>query len=156
MKNSGWLVALILAAVLILDRVAPDDATENDRGSSGDVSSQREGKGGGQNSDNFSGKVVRVVDGDSLYVDSRKKQIRLWAVDAPETNEAGYSEAKAMLRRFAMGRVVSCLIKDIDKYGRTVAQCSDENGKDINGALIESGVSNEYCRFSRNYYGNCR
>lgn len=148
MKNSGWLVALVLAAVLILDRVAPDESSDSARSSSADASEQ--------SGEQFNGKVVRVVDGDSLYVNTRKKQVRLWAVDAPETDEKGYGEAKAMLKKMAMGRKIRCTIKDIDKYGRTVAQCSDENGKDINGALIESGVSNEYCRFSKNYYGSCR
>ena len=39
-----------------------------------------------------------VVDGDSLYLQGIKKQIRLWGVDAPERNEKGFKQATAALR----------------------------------------------------------
>ena len=110
----------------------------------------------------ISGLCSRVVDGDSLYIKGYGKQIRLWGVDAPETNEAGYSLAKNKLARLAKNRWLSCEIKDVDKYGRTVARCFPVNAEkqrlereEINRALINSGVAKEYCFFSRGFYGRC-
>jgi len=101
------------------------------------------------------GKTDRVVDGDSLYLHGYKKQVRLWAVDAPETNEAGFNEARSQLKQLALGKRLRCHVQDIDKYGRTVARCEDEAGKDLNRAMLGSGTAKEYCRWSKNFYGYC-
>jgi len=101
------------------------------------------------------GKCRRVVDGDSLYVAGQDKQIRLWGVDAPETDEAGYQKAKDKLNKLAFNQKISCATQDIDKYGRIVARCFLPDGREINRLLLASGVSQEYCRFTKNYYGYC-
>ncbi len=105
--------------------------------------------------DSLSGKVVRIVDGDSLYLEGYKQQIRLWAVDAPERDEPGYAAAREQLRQLAADRQLTCYIQDTDKYGRTVARCEDRTGRDVNRAMLQSGTAAEYCRFSNNFYGNC-
>lgn len=108
-----------------------------------------------KNSYENSGRCYRVVDGDSLYIEDQKTQIRLWGVDAPERDETGYQEAKDALTQLALNKTVYCSTQDIDKYNRIVARCYDANGDEINKALLESGVSKEYCRFTGNHYGFC-
>ncbi|MBM1691618.1 thermonuclease family protein [Sulfitobacter geojensis] len=105
-----------------------------------------------QVSDDVAGTVRHVVDGDSIYVAGHDPQIRLWGVDAPERDEAGFSEATATLTQLAKGKRVTCQQKDQDRYGRTVARCFLPNGQEINRVMIESGTAQEYVRFSRGFY----
>lgn len=103
------------------------------------------------------GKCHRVVDGDSLYIAGSDTQIRLWGVDAPERDEHGYQRAKDSLRKLALGKYLRCVQQDIDKYGRVVARCYRKNdNRELNRVQIESGVADEYCHFTRGYYGHCR
>lgn len=132
--------------MLIVQRLSPDTGTHST------AASDKQSLAVGQV---LEGKTDRVVDGDSLYLRGHKKQIRLWAVDAPETNEAGYNAARSQLERIAASKHLRCYIKDIDKYGRTVARCEDETGKDLNRAMLASGTAQEYCRWSKNFYGYC-
>ena len=101
-------------------------------------------------------KVVRVVDGDSLYLEGESRQIRLWGVDAPETDEAGYLSATNSLKQVALGKHVSCTQMDVDHYQRIVARCVLQDGSEINRIQINNSAIKEYCRFSKNFYGTCR
>lgn len=146
--NAKTLIAVALLALLVLvQRLDPQTDSHSP------TRTQSPSKANVQ--EPLSGKVHRVVDGDSLYLRGHKKQIRLWAVDAPETSEAGYQRAKDQLKSLAMGQHLSCYVQDVDKYGRTVARCEDKSGRDINKAMLDSGKANEYCRFSKNFYGHC-
>ncbi len=104
----------------------------------------------------WTGTVRHVVDGDSLYIKGVEPQIRLWGVDAPERDERGYQTAKDKLIDLAKGERIGCETKDIDKYDRIVGRCFVVlKNLEINKELIESGVSQEYCRFTKNYYRTC-
>lgn len=102
---------------------------------------------------------MRVVDGDSLYIERHKPQIRLWGVDAPERNEAGYQRAKDKLTELAKNKNLHCEAIEIDKYDRAVARCyvQGQGGVriELNRALLEAGVASEYCWFSKGFYGFC-
>ncbi len=100
------------------------------------------------------GRVVRIVDGDSLYISGHKPQIRLWGVDAPERNEAGFHEATRALKNLAHGAQIHCNILDVDRYGRTVGRCFLPDGRDLSKAMIESKTAKEYTRFTRGYYSS--
>ncbi len=102
------------------------------------------------------GRCRHVVDGDSLYLQGTDPQIRLWGVDAPERDEAGYQQAKDALHALAKGKQLSCERVDIDKYQRIVARCYLPDGREINEAMLDSGLADEYCRFTRNHYGRCK
>ena len=43
----------------------------------------------------FTGRVTRVVDGDTFWLDSQDERIRMWGLDAPETDTSGGSQATA-------------------------------------------------------------
>jgi endonuclease YncB( thermonuclease family) len=123
------------------------------------LSSAATAAAGKSSTPNYQGRCTRVVDGDSLYLASLKTQIRLWGVDAPERNEAGYQTAKDQLKALALQKELNCEQVDIDKYGRIVARCvvTAATGKtEINRAMIASGAAKEYCYFSRGYYGHCK
>lgn len=101
------------------------------------------------------GTVTRVVDGDTFWISTAGTSIRVWGLDAPETNQAGGARATAALTDLIAGQTLSCRQRDIDRYGRIVGQCFLPDGRDITAAMIASGTATEYCRFSGNYYRTC-
>ena len=105
--------------------------------------------------DTFAGGVTRVVDGDTFWISSASERIRVWALDAPEVGTPRRSHATAALESLISGRQLTCRQRDIDRYGRIVAQCFLPDGRDIAGVMIESGVAEEYCRYSGNHCRTC-
>ena len=103
----------------------------------------------------FTGRVTRIVDGDTFWVASQNASIRVWGLDAPETDQLGGSAATGELARLIADQTLQCRQRDIDRYGRIVGQCFLANGRDITAAMIASGTAQEYCRFSGNYYRTC-
>jgi endonuclease YncB( thermonuclease family) len=73
-----------------------------------------------------------VIDGDTLEI--RGVRIRLWGIDAPESDQLCRGEDRVQYRcgakaaneldAFIADRPVSCVPVDQDRYGRTVATCS--------------------------------
>ena len=103
----------------------------------------------------FPGRVTRIVDGDTFWISGQDVRIRVWGLDAPETNRPGGSAATAAMTRLISGQTLHCRQRDIDRFGRIVGQCFLPDGRDITREMIRSGTSTEFCRFSRNYYGTC-
>jgi micrococcal nuclease len=99
--------------------------------------------------------VSKVIDGDTFTLSGQSRRIRIWGLDAPEWNHQGGSAATSTLRALIAGKRLHCVIMDIDRYGRLVAQCLLPDGLDIAEAMIRSGVATEYCRYSRGFYGTC-
>ena len=95
------------------------------------------------------GIVLHVVDGDTMRLNGIK--IRLWGVNAPETDAYGGDRATDELQEQALLKKLSCVIRDRDKYGRIVAQCF-RNKQDIGAAIIRSGWARDYPRYSKGYY----
>jgi endonuclease YncB( thermonuclease family) len=103
-----------------------------------------------------SGRVTRVIDGDSLKISGVDADIRLWGLDAPEWNEPGGSDATAALRKLALSRRVVCDHMDTDRYDRFVGRCSLPDGRDIAAEMIAAGAGVEYCYYSKNFYQSCK
>lgn len=102
--------------------------------------------------------VVHVVDGDTIDVGSTR--IRLFGIDAPETDQTciGADDAvlpcgawvTAQVRATYQGQQAICARIDTDRYGRTVARCSVA-GNDMGQALVARGLAFSYTRYSRDY-----
>ena len=103
----------------------------------------------------FSAEVKRITDGDTFRAHDLAPAIRIWGLDAPETDQAGGNAAIQALSDLIEGETLTCLIKDVDRYSRIVGQCFLENGLDIAAEKIRLGVAFEYCRYSGGYYGTC-
>lgn len=102
--------------------------------------------------DAYGGRVSRVVDGDTFYLEGLSTRIRLWGVDAPEREELGFDEATETLAALVAGQTLSCEHIDTDRYLRIVARCYFADGRDLSEAMIESGAAAEYLRFTQGYY----
>ena len=71
----------------------------------------------------WSGKVVGVIDGDSITVlhNGKGEQIRLWGIDCPEKGQDFGARAKEFTSALVFGKVVEVEPVTTDRYGRTVA-----------------------------------
>ena len=101
---------------------------------------------------------IRVVDGDTIVIG--ETTYRLHGIDAPEygqrcvTPQSGTwacgKEAVAALEAMVLGNNVACDDRGTDDYGRTIAVCRVE-GRDINAAMVESGMAWAFRRYSSDY-----
>lgn len=100
---------------------------------------------------------VRVVDADTLQMDGTT--IRLWGIDAPESNQV----CDGLHRRWRCGDAateavqdyvrdlqVACYDKGVDVYGRTLGQCFVGH-IDLNGWVVENGWAFAYRHYTRSY-----
>ena len=102
--------------------------------------------------DNFLvGRVVGVADGDTVtLLDAQKKQhrIRLVGIDAPESKQAFGQKSKDLLAQWIRGQEVRIEHTKTDRYNRILGKIWVQD-RDINLAMIESGMAWYYKQFSR-------
>ena len=100
---------------------------------------------------------AKVTDGDSFEIGATS--IRLFGVDAPEGRQpctrdgrewACGEEAARRLRSLTGSGHVVCTRRDVDDYGRVVAQCS-QGGVDLAAEMARSGLAVAYRRYSNAY-----
>jgi endonuclease YncB( thermonuclease family) len=152
----GWRSGGLLAAIaLVLFVAGCSDPNRSDADPIAEALAVAAQSSDARRDVDFSGRVTRIVDGDTFWISGQDVRIRVWALDAPEVREAAGSAATATLTRLIAGQTLQCRQRDIDRYGRIVGQCWLPDGRDITAAMIASGTASEYCRFSRNHYGTC-
>ena len=110
---------------------------------------------GGALADDFVGQAS-VVDGDTLEIHGNR--IRLWGIDAPESNQLCRGEDSLQYRcgaqaandldAFIARRPVNCSPLSLDPYDRTVATCSVE-GTDLGEWLVRKGLALEWPQYSK-------
>jgi micrococcal nuclease len=100
-------------------------------------------------SDRFTGRVVGVLDGDSLMVlrDGRQVEVRLYGVDAPEGGQAFGSVAKRFLSNLVFEKTVMVEVRDIDRYKRSVAVVTVDRA-DVGLDMIRAGYAWHYTQYS--------
>jgi len=91
-----------------------------------------------------------VVDGDTIVI--QKTPIRLFGVDAPELDHPHGRNAKWALVSLCKGRVVRAQIVDQDMYGRCVARCVLEDGRDLSAEMVKLGLALDWPKFSGGQY----
>ena len=101
--------------------------------------------------DTHTGKVVKVVDGDTVYVlDATETQhkIRLAGIDAPERKQPYGRKSKDYLLQFVAGEVVEVEWNKWDRYKRVVGKISYD-GRDVNLAMVRAGLAWWYRKYAR-------
>lgn len=86
-------------------------------------------------------RVVRVVDGDSLWVRAAQGpplRLRLQGVDAPEICQAHGPQAREALERRLVGRTVQVRLLRKDGYDRWLARVNDAQG-DVAAWMVTRG-----------------
>ncbi|MFN4172625.1 MAG: thermonuclease family protein [Pseudorhodobacter sp.] len=93
-----------------------------------------------------------VVDGDTIVI--KRTQVRLFGIDAPELNHPYGERAKRALFRLCKGQTVNARIIEQDAYGRTVAQCYLEDGRDLSAEMVKLGLAIDWPKFSGGAYSS--
>ncbi|MGE0973263.1 thermonuclease family protein (plasmid) [Klebsiella sp. WOUb02] len=95
--------------------------------------------------DTFSAKVVRVIDGDTVqvYDGTQQTKIRLYGIDAPESNQAFGQKSKNLMIQLAANQVVDIEDYGQDVYGRTLGTLFLSN-RDLNAVMIYEGMAWAY------------
>lgn len=96
----------------------------------------------------FSGTVVRVVDGDTLdvLVSNRPIRVRLAQIDAPERAQAYGARARQALSSMAFRQVVTVVDAGADQYGRELGTIF-VSGQNVNAAMVGQGMAWAYRRY---------
>ena len=99
----------------------------------------------------FSGKVIAVLDGDTLMVMQGKSpvKVRLAEVDAPEKAQPYGVASQKSLAEMVMGKQIQVASRAIDDYGRMIAMVSID-GLNVNHEQVRQGMAWEYSRFHNN------
>jgi endonuclease YncB( thermonuclease family) len=99
--------------------------------------------------DRFVGKVVGVLDGDTISVmrNGRSVRVRLEGIDCPERGQDFSQRAKQFTSDKTFGNDATILVRDIDRYGRLVARVH-VNGEDISLSLVQVGLAWHYTKYS--------
>jgi endonuclease YncB( thermonuclease family) len=84
-------------------------------------------------------------DGDNMRCRNHKETMRIYGIDAPEMPgscrpgrrcvQGNPYASRDYLRRLTLGRAVKCAVRDIDRYGRPVVDCTAD-GINIGCAMI--------------------
>jgi endonuclease YncB( thermonuclease family) len=108
--------------------------------------------------DNLAGQAS-IVDGDTL--DILGTRIRLWGIDAPESNQLCRGEdsvpyqcgtkAASSLDSFLNKRPIDCVPVSLDQYGQTFAVCSVD-GVDLADWLVRNGLALDWPQYSKGKY----
>jgi endonuclease YncB( thermonuclease family) len=91
----------------------------------------------------LSGRVTAVADGDTFTLrlqGRRDLRVRLYGIDAPESNQPYGPQARAALSEKLLGEDVNLVLQDVDNYGRLVSTVYFE-GRDINLEQVQSGLA---------------
>lgn len=93
--------------------------------------------------DGFSGRVVRIKDGDTIAVLNDRNQeisVRMHQIDAPEKRQAFGQRSKQSLSDLVYGKVVSVEMTGDKSYERPVGTIF-VNGVDINKEQVRRGMA---------------
>ncbi|BBW89478.1 thermonuclease family protein [Klebsiella pneumoniae] len=93
----------------------------------------------------FSGKVVNVIDGDTVRVLNAGKafKVRLNGIDAPESHQPFGQRSKQSLIKLAAQKDVTVLTTAQDRYGRFLGTLM-LNGRNLNAEQVRSGMAWAY------------
>ena len=96
------------------------------------------------------GKVVKVIDGDTFdLLDANKTtRIRLFGIDSPERGQAFNKRAKAFTDSLVAGKQIRVVVRDTDRYGRTVGDAYLSDGTHVNAEIVRAGYAWQFRQYS--------
>ncbi len=95
--------------------------------------------------DGDSGRVINVIDGDTIdvVINGKEYRVRYVGVDTPERDEPFYQEATVANRDFVDGKDIVLVrdVSDTDQYGRLLRYIYLPDGTFVNAELIANGYA---------------
>ena len=97
----------------------------------------------------FKARLIGVSDGDTISVlrTNTPVKIRLEGIDCPEGGQDFSQRAKSFTSTMVIGKSVTVVPKELDKYGRLVARVIAD-GQDVSLALVQAGLAWHYKQYS--------
>ena len=95
-------------------------------------------------SDDLQGKVVAVIDGNTLQIVCQNDQthiVQLMGIDSPELSQEYGEESKKYLEKIALGRKVKVSIEGEDWRGNPLAVVLVNGKRDVRVELLEEGLA---------------
>ena len=98
----------------------------------------------------FSGKLVKVIDGDTVEVvhEGQARRIRLAHIDSPEQGQAYGQAAKRFVLATAAQQSVQVRWQTTDRYGRTIGEIILADGTNLNKQIVRAGYAWHYKDYS--------
>lgn len=98
----------------------------------------------------FKGEVTAIIDGDTIEVlrDGKAVRIRLNGIDSPEKSQPFGMKAKQFMSDLIYEKKVVIKEKEIDRYGRLIADVYLQDGTWVNKSLVENGLAWHYKYYS--------
>lgn len=96
------------------------------------------------------GKVVRILDGDTLEVLNMKRpvRVRLADIDAPEKKQAYGRWSTEVLKTLVAGKSVTVRYNQRDRYGRILGQVYAPDGLNVNRFMVRAGAAWVYMQYN--------
>jgi endonuclease YncB( thermonuclease family) len=96
----------------------------------------------------FTGRVVKVTDGDTLTVLISRKQIRvrLDGIDAPERGQAFGKRSQQSLAQLCAAKAAEVIERGTDRYGRTIGRVTCA-GIEANSEQVRRGMAWAFKRY---------
>lgn len=98
----------------------------------------------------ITGYVIRVSDGDTftlLLENDSRERVRLYGIDAPESEQVFGHESRNFLARMINRKQVTVSYTQRDKYGRILGNISTDAISDVNLEMLKSGMAWHYSYF---------
>lgn len=98
-----------------------------------------------------SGKVIKIKDGDTVVIldqDYNNHTIRIADIDCPEKGQPFSEVARQFTASEIFGKQVQVVIKNKDKYGRTVGYVLYDE-KNLSHELLKAGLAWHYKYYSK-------
>ncbi|HAX5210397.1 TPA: thermonuclease family protein [Escherichia coli] len=109
------------------------------------------------NQEILQGKVIRVLDGDTIEVKTLPAKIvvyevpirvRLINIDAPEKKQSFGRWSTNQLKALLAGQSVTVSYTQTDRYGRIIGRVFTTNGTDASRFMVQSGAAWVYERYN--------
>ncbi len=100
-------------------------------------------------SDTDTFKVISITDGDTADIlkDGKPLRLRFAGIDTPEKGQPFGNTAKQVLSDRIGGKFVRVVIREVDRYGRAIADVYDDQGH-VNLWLVQQGLAWHYTAYS--------
>ena len=92
--------------------------------------------------------LQRIIDGDTILAHTSEQpdqRLRLWGIDAPESDQPHGAEATARLQALVpTGKMVKARNMGTDKYDRILIVIGEDNGLPVNWTMVLTGNAHHY------------
>lgn len=105
---------------------------------------------GGDKGDTLTGPAVKIIDGDTfdlLLSDNTTVRIRMHGIDCPERGQAFYKVCRNALGDLCGAGPLKVVMRDKDRYGRTVADVYNARSQWVNYELVAGGFAWHYTKY---------